>query len=59
MDNNQDQCEGLCEDLAELFTALPKTNNARSKKIKFARELILDLIGYKLDRLHDLGLEWR
>ena len=57
--NTQDQRNELCTDLAELFGALPKTNNPKTKKVKLSRELILDLIGYKLDRSHDLGLEWR
>ena len=56
---NQDQRDELCNDLAELFGALPKTNNARTKKVRLARELILGLIGDKLDRLNELGLEWR
>jgi len=55
----KDQREELCRDLAELFGALPKTNGATTDKIRWARELILDLIGDKLDRLHDLGLEWQ
>ena len=56
MENQKDQ---LCRDLEELFGALPKTNNARTKSVKWARELILDLIGYKLDRLRKLDVEWR
>ena len=55
----QDQRNELCEDLAELFGALPKTDKPRTKRLKLARELILGLIGDMLDRLQELGLEWR
>ena len=48
MENQKDQ---LCRDLAELFGALPKTDDATTDKVRWARELILGLIGYKLDGL--------
>ena len=57
MDDQYQQTE-LCEDLAELFGALPKANNATNDKVRLARELILGLIGDKLGKLRELGLEW-
>jgi len=53
--DNQDQRDGLCEDLAELFGALPRTNNATTDRTRWARELILDLIRHKLDRRMSWG----
>lgn len=57
--NNQDHRNEFCQDIAELFGALPETNDASTDKVRWERELILDLIGDRLDRLRELGLEWR
>lgn len=57
--DNQDLRDDLCKDLAELFGALPQTNEAATDKVRLARTLIPDLIGEKLDRLQQLGLAWR
>jgi hypothetical protein len=57
--DKQDLRDGLCEDLAELISALPPADQATTTRARWARELVLDLIGYKLDKLQDLGLEWR
>jgi len=56
--NTQDQRNELCRDLAEQFTALPKPT-APAQRGSNWRELLLDLIGDKLVRLRELGVEWR
>ena len=58
-ETDMDDKDQICKDLAKLFTALPQTNSPKSEVGRSARKLTLSLIGSKLVKLRDLGLEWR
>jgi len=57
--NIQQQREKHCRELSEMFRILPQTEGVENEHVKWARSMLLDLIGYKMECLHKLGLEWR
>lgn len=46
-------------ELSEIFKILPKTEGAENQHVVWARCMLLDLIGHKIERLRVLGMDWR
>ena len=57
--NLQQQRDKHCIELSEMFRILPKTEGADNSHVRWARSMLLDLIGHKLECLRKLGMEWR
>ena len=55
----QQQREKHCMDLSEMFRILPETEGAENAHVKWARSMLLDLIGHKIECLRKLGMDWR
>ena len=46
-------------ELSEIFKILPKTEGAENQQVIWARSMLLDLIGHKIECLRLLGMDWR